>query len=218
MGVIQKGILGSISGKVGPAVFCTLKTQDVVRSLPKKSSKPPVQSQLDQRQKFASVTRFLAEINDIINLGYTANKATISSMNAAVKYHLENAIKGDSPNFALDYEKVVISNGKLLRAENTLAVQAAGPLLQVSWDPADDFDPAEKLARDSDKVMVLVYNAAKDRFLVLNGSAVRGDAAVDVQMPRSFIGDTLYSWMFFVTGDGRKTSPSEFLGMTSPTD
>ena len=66
MGLNSFGTLGSVSGSVGPVVFCTLNDQDVVKGQPKKSNKPPVQAQIDQRDRFKLVTTLLCSSTSLI--------------------------------------------------------------------------------------------------------------------------------------------------------
>ena len=59
MARITKGILGGFSGKVGLVVGASWRGQDIIRSTPKPSSKPPSEKQLLQQLKFRLVIDFL---------------------------------------------------------------------------------------------------------------------------------------------------------------
>ncbi len=49
-----------------PVVGATWRGKDVMRSLPRKSRKPAMQTQKLQREKFTMLTAFLAPINPIV--------------------------------------------------------------------------------------------------------------------------------------------------------
>ncbi len=70
MAKFLKGILGAFSGKVGTVIGACWKGIDYMRSLPKKSTKPPTQLQLDARYQFNLVTGFLRPISGLIKKGF----------------------------------------------------------------------------------------------------------------------------------------------------
>ena len=111
MGLFEKGILGGFRGLVGTVVGSTWRTLDVMKSRPKKSSKVPVQAQIDQRFIFSMVVAFLAKIDEVIAIGYRATTGIKTAMNAAVGDNIANAVTGISPNFSIDYSEVSLSKG-----------------------------------------------------------------------------------------------------------
>ena len=52
MGIIKGGILGGFSNKTGAVIGAYWRTLNVMRGLPRKSSKAATQLQLDQQAKF----------------------------------------------------------------------------------------------------------------------------------------------------------------------
>jgi hypothetical protein len=52
MGIIRQGILGGFRKKTGSVVGAYWRKLDVIRGLPRKSSKPPTIAQLNQQLKF----------------------------------------------------------------------------------------------------------------------------------------------------------------------
>lgn len=65
-----------------------------MKSLPKKTSKPPVRSQIDQRNKFGLITSFLGAISEVVSKGYQSGNKLSGPMNEAVKFNLKEAISG----------------------------------------------------------------------------------------------------------------------------
>ncbi|WP_336734977.1 DUF6266 family protein [Chryseobacterium sp. VD8] len=65
MARITKGILGGFSGKVGTIVGANWRGQDIIRSIPKPSSKQPTNKQLLQQTRFSMVISFLQPLKNI---------------------------------------------------------------------------------------------------------------------------------------------------------
>src|SRR6476659_5936096 len=103
MGRITKGILGGFVGKVGTVIGSQRNGVDIITSIPKKSTKPPTTSQLNQRERFGLGIGFLQPINPILRLGFKSADPRLSSINVAMSYLLQNAITGSSGNYSLDY-------------------------------------------------------------------------------------------------------------------
>ena len=63
MGIINQGILGGFSGKVGPIVGFRWKSNYYIRARAAKISNPRTPKQQEQRGKFATAFSFLKAIN-----------------------------------------------------------------------------------------------------------------------------------------------------------
>lgn len=212
MGIIKDGILGSVSGSVGPVVLCTYRTQEVVKTKPKKSSKPPVQSQIDQRSKFKLVTEFLSSIPEVINSGDKSGKKTSSPMNRAVQYLLDNAITGVSPDFTLDYSKVKLSGSNLATIMDTEVVSVASRSLVLTWGSSEDLDPAVKALRDTDQAMIVFFGDTTRMFYDASGIVTRGEGGYTVKFHPTLLKDTIHGWMFFLSADKKTVFKSTYLG------
>ncbi|HEY0175694.1 MAG TPA: DUF6266 family protein, partial [Pedobacter sp.] len=186
----------------------------VGRSTPKKSTKPPTPAQLDQQSQFGLVTGFLGNISDILALGYQFGPKGITPMNAAVRYHLNTAVKGAYPEYQLDYTKVVISNGN---AKNEIdggidasALAVADAKVTVSWITAEHTDDNPTLP--ADLACLVFYSTTKQRFVTFKGKAERSLLSTTVQIPRSFVGDNFQGYLFFVSPNRKSVSFSDYLG------
>jgi len=163
MAKLPKGILGGISGLVGTVVGATFRTLDIIRSRPKKSSKPPVQKQINQRTKFGLVTEIISRIKVFIDEGFTPKSKYLSPVNTAVQYNLNNAVKGVSPTFEIDFPKMLISNGKMVGVVDATVKAVAERNVTVSWSTDDrDFAEIDKPVRAKDSARLLLYNEVAD--------------------------------------------------------
>lgn len=208
MGTFKKGILGGFSGKVGTVVGANWRGLDVMRSLPKKSGLNPTQQQVEQRQKFALVMGFLSPLTHILSVYYGNVSGTSSRLNNAVSYHLKEAVIGSSPNFMIDYSKVVISKGEVIAAKDAMMTAPQAGVVKLDW--ADN--SGQVLAETSDLVLVVLYNIEKAQFVVADGAATRQDMTLDIAIPAAFSGDTLHAWVGFANMAQKKAASSVYLG------
>jgi hypothetical protein len=214
MGEILKGILSGVSGTVGTVVGSNYRGKDILRSKPKKSSKPPVQAQVDQRFKFGLVTAILSNISDLIKLAFKVKNKYLSPMNTAVQYNLEKAIVGVSPNFELQYSLFRIANGKLQGLTMLTFAAAANLRLNLTWDITDNgmWTPEQKLIRDKDTLRLVLYCEETEMFFTTGYTATRSAGTFQTRMPNAEEGNTVHVWLVVVATDLKSTSTSQYLG------
>lgn len=212
MAKLQIGILGAISGAVGTVVGAVVRGVATIRAKPKKSTKPPVQSQINQRSKFGLMTGFLANAKSEIEIGYQSYNNVMSPMNAAVQFNLKNAITGVTPDFKVDYPNVQISKGSLLGSSTITVAAVAGAMLNITWDVTAELSESDQLLRSTDEGVIMLYAENGKRFLHSIGTITRGDGLINVHLPKVFVGDKLHTWFFFMTADGKSVSTSQYLG------
>ncbi len=208
MGQIFKGILGGFSGKVGTVVGANWRGMDIIRSMPKKSDRTPTQSQLEQRMKFALVTPFLAQVRPIIAAFFGQRQAEKSRRNLATSYHLQEAISGVYPDFAIDYVKVILTKGELLNAENPLATPQAGAQIEFTWDD----NSGQGMATATDGLLLAVYNETRNLWAMQEDAALRSVGTYTQSLPAAWTGETVHVYFTFVSSDARKCANSVYLG------
>ena len=157
MGKISQGVLGGFSGKVGNIVGGTWKGIDYMRIKPSNVANPRTQGQVDQRTKFSNVLNFLQPMTEFLRVGYKLYANKMTQFNSAMSYQLQNAITGVYPDFSIDYTKVLVSKGALLRAEATTGVSTEAGVVQLSWTD----NSASGGAKATDKALIMLYNADK---------------------------------------------------------
>lgn len=218
MGKFLQGILGGVSGLVGTVVGASVHGVPTVRIRPKKSTKAPSQAQINQRNIFSAVTNFVFTALDIVQVGYQYyNGSRLSAANAAVQYHLKNAITGVSPNRKIDYSKVKLSKdiGGLETYSDVAVENAAGVNLNLTWDPAEGYSEAQQLIRNQDKGIFYLYDETSGYSFINNEDITRGDGKFKIHLSRIFIGGKTHSWFFFASADG-KVSRTQYLGAIVP--
>jgi len=193
MGLIKQGILGGFRKKTGTVVGAYWRRLDVIRALPRSNGKAPTQKQINQQLKFGIVTAFLSNISGLIDEGFKVANSTSTAMNLAVAYHLKEAIIGVEPNFGIDLEKVAFSVGKLELPMEFNAV-AVGTTIEFSWTH-DEID--DKLIDATDELVVLAYNASKQKFVKGLTNVPRTAMAHTLQLPSNYVGDEVHVYAGF---------------------
>lgn len=209
MGVIKKGANGGFSGKAGSVVGSSWNGVDYIKGLPKISHKSASLGQIEQRLRFATATRFLGPLAEVLVRGWKGQTSGRNTpVNVAVKYALANALTGVYPDFEMDPSLVLISQGNLGNLLN-LAVQAdeTGGL-SLTWDFIEG-DGARKM---DDEVWVVVYNPIQETFLTYSAKAIRSALELTLALPANFTGQEIHVYVFCIKSDDKKRSRSVYTG------
>jgi len=208
MGTIKKGILGGFSGKVGTVVGASWKGIAYMRSLPQKVKNPRTEPQRMQRSKFALTMNFLKPITGLLRTGWKMYAHRQSPINAAMSYALANAITGTYPNYAIDPSKVMISRGGLAPALNASATASAGASIIFNWSD----NSGSSAAGQTDKALLAVVNPAKSEAVFDTVGATRSDSTMSVNLPADWVGETVETYIGFISEDGKDIANSVYLG------
>lgn len=208
MAKFLKGIHGAYSGKVGNVVGSNWRQVDYVRSLPKPNKKPATPDQLAQRARFGLAVSFLSPINDLLKLGFSDKQQGKSTgYNRALQHLINHGIRGDHPEYEIDYEGVVIARGGLSNLMGVAWEETAPKSIEVSWLPElNKFN-----AFSDDSVILLFYNVERSFFSILE-DGTRADGSLAFTLPDVYEGDRIVGWVFTGHRDGVKTSSSFYLG------
>ncbi|MDR6783342.1 hypothetical protein ABIE26_000170 [Pedobacter africanus] len=167
---------------------------------------PPTQPMLDQRFKFGLMNGWLNRISKLVKPDFADYGVAMSAVNACVGYNLKRAITGVSPNFTIDYSKVLYSRGKLDLPNNPLIATTTAAKLDYSWLAVT----GDTNSKPTDKVTFMVYNTDKDKFVTLQGIVVRSALAYSLQLPPDWSGDNVEAYLSLALANGepvRKIEP-----------
>jgi|TARA_R110000850_G_scaffold254614_1_gene380195 hypothetical protein len=205
MAIFTRGILGPFSGKVGAIVGATWKGKSVLRSAPKKSTKPPSALQLLSRKEFQVTERFLNPLSAWIDMSYSIDPPDMTKRNLAPSYHKKHALLITGDMVAIDYPKALVSMGELRAIDVTAASITGENALALSW--VDNSN--EGLADPGDLLLVVLYAPATHQYYFSQDAATRQDGSVVLPLPASFSGLELHCWAGFrdavtgITADSR---------------
>lgn len=206
MGTFKKGILGGFSGTIGTVIGGSWKGIEYMRSKPNKKPGGTSPKQLVQQAKFAEVVEFESTMTGLLETSFKDFAVKMSGYNNAVSYNLKNAITGSYPNFQVDYSMVLVSRGDLPNA-TAPAATVTGGIVYFTW--TDNSGVAS--AQPDDAAILVVYCAAlKTTIYTLNGG-VRSAGAANIDVS-TFAGNTVETWLGFISADGKKVSNSFYTG------
>lgn len=207
MATIKKGILGGFSGKVGNVVGASWKDIEYIRSLPSKVSNPRSAKQLTQRSRFSLVGHFLKVALPVVRLGFSRSADGRNSVySAAMAWNIRYALKGDYPDFEIDFSKVALSMGGLY-APGNLSVAYDSGKMNFTWNT----DTSDNGA-DDDQVALVAYDAAGDELEYDLNAGPRGDGSASLRLPDDWSGREAEAFAFFVSDSGDDVSKTVYAG------
>ena len=198
------GPLDPISEKAGPLIGRIVDGEGIITGLHKKSNKPATRKQLDQQLKWRLITDLLAYIPDVIKLGFATTKKRVTAMNEAVSYNLINAINGVSPSFGIDYDKLTLSQGKLIGLKDLGAGSGATQgTIKFEWF-ADTFVGTQ--GGPADELVIVVYEPVMKEFITLIGAAPRSAGTFSMNVPVDFTDKDVHCYLFFTSETGKRSN------------
>ena len=207
MGTIKKGILGGFSGKVGSVGGGTWNGITYMRSLPSNVKNPRTEKQLSQRSKFALTVKFLKPIHPYLRVGFKGFAGGQTAFNAAMSYHLSNAISGEYPNYELDFTKALVSCGSLVTAEKVEATLVDG---RVTFTWIDNSGIGN--ASPTDRAMPLVFNSTRNEAVYIKAGDARAEESTYLNLPSHWLDDEIQIYLGFISDDGLNVANSVYLG------
>jgi hypothetical protein len=195
MGVISKGILGGVSGKIGNVVGGNWKSIDYLRSLPASVANPNTSLQQDQRTKFVLTLNFLQPITEFIRVGYASLAIKMTAFNAAFSEVIQNAITGTFPNYAIDFPNVKLAKGNLASTISASCSSTTAATVHIGWDTTlQGF-----LDSPTDKMICVVYNPSRMEAVYNLNGATRDTGTLDIDVPAFYSGDTVHCYIAFTS-------------------
>lgn len=207
MAVISQGILGPISGKVGTVIGGSWKGIDYIRGLATSISNPNTLAQQEQRAKFSLMVAFLRPLLSFLHLGFRSSAIRMTAFNAAMSYNVKNAIKGLFPAFTIDFPKILVSKGLLPGVLNPNASSTVASQITFTWEDNTE----EEGAQGSDTACFVVYSPDLKKAVCVVGAATRATGTQMIQLPDSFSGLEVQTYMSFALADESEVSDSSFV-------
>lgn len=194
MATFKDGANGGFSGKIGSVVGYQWRGINVMRALPKKSTKPRSEKQLANETRMKLAMSFLSPLTGIIRVGFqqAAEGLPMTPFNIALSYHKKHAIGGVYPELFFDYSKAKISTGSLAPAES-LAVGWVQDGLSISWEASSK----DKLVNEQNTIIVLFLPGAPDKWEICTSGITRGMGHYLFPLPSAIIGTELHVYVSF---------------------
>ena len=209
MAIINAGILGSVSGTIGNVVGSSRNGVNYIRIKSTKVRNPQTEGQMVQRAKFGMVQQFLSPLTEVVKVGFKNNSSGMEPINYASSYNLQNAIKGVYPEFEMNAEALLLSQGSLCQVQGLQAELKDGAM-KFTW--THNANNKFGAWSPNDKAMLVVYNVTRGQVGVSFGEFTRVSSTGSIELPDHFAGDTLWAFAFFVSETGNVVSTSQYVG------
>jgi len=209
MGKINKGygILGGFRGTVGSVVGGNWRGIDTMRAVAKPRKGKSTAAQIDQQMKFGIATKFISAKRHLLEIGFKNFAVEMTGTNSALSHTLRHAITGVSPNYSLDYSKILLFRGSLSVPPAPVASSTQAGIVSFSWTN----DPAILDADPTDKAILVVYCESSNSTAYTMAGAARSTMAATLAIS-GFSGKTVQTWIAFISVDGKRISNSVFAG------
>jgi hypothetical protein len=207
MARIQEGMHGGFTGKVGKLVGGKWNGIDYVRSIGKRSTTEATQQQLDHRSKMALAVSFMKTFKRVVKIGYRDAAVKMSGYNAATRYLFKNAITGESPEYRIDYSKVMLCRGENRGPIGAKASSPAAETITFTWSTRDKSGEV----KPTDKAILVAYCEAFNVSVFTLQGPDRSTGTGSLEMPE-FSGQEVHTWLSFISADGKIVFDSTYIG------
>jgi hypothetical protein len=208
MATYDKGILGSVSGKIGTVVGGTWKGIDYLRSKGRrKRNAVPTEKQKVHRAKFSFVAKFIQSMSGLPEMTFKHYTKEMTASNFLFSYTMDKVLKGAYPDFSLDYQLAIVAKGSLPNGINPAAVKNGIGQVQFNWSD----NSGNGIAKPDDKAILVVYCEDLNQCQYKIPGADR-QAGTDTLNVSAFSGKLVQTWLSFISADGDDTATSIFTG------
>ncbi|TKC63711.1 hypothetical protein FBD94_05020 [Pedobacter hiemivivus] len=215
MARLPKGILGPITGIVGPVVGAVWKgVVPYVRLRPKKKKKKkrkvsPAQHANEGKFRFGNL--WMIPFHPYIITGFQNMPLDKPAISIAFAINYSQAIMGTYPDFEIDYAKVVLSIGDLPGLEEPTIAFTASDTLELHW-----IDTKRRFTSFDDQIMLVLYSrelAMTDGFI---GGIKRATKKCSFQFDGELVGKALDVYVSVLSLNRKKIANSIYLGRIEP--
>ncbi len=208
----KKGILGPVSGKIGPVIGSSWKGIPYLKAAPKVTKgRMPSPAQQAHYQKFKFLNTWLRPLHPFLMIGYQNLAVRTTEINAAFSYNFKTALTSNGGNFQVDFEKFRISRGNLKGILGPKLMLLNENTLQLSWQNLDG-----RLSSYNDQLMLLVYN---DELRIADGftsGVKRAAKSCKFTFDQRLVGKPFHVFVGLTALNRREISDSQYLGRVEP--
>ena len=208
MAKAPQGILGGIRGKIGNVVGSNWKGIAVLKSMPLSVANPKTAGQVAQRGKMTQAVKAgRALLAALITTYWNPFAQYMSGFNKFISENIATFTTAGFTTFADFYSM----RGSLVGAIVTgVGADDSDNTIGLTW--TDNSGTGDALG--TDEVVVVVYNANQDYWLVDAGNAVRSDGSLNINDSNMSTGDELKVYTAFSRPDVSKVSDSVYNAVT----
>jgi hypothetical protein len=210
MGIINKGILGPVSGTIGTVVGGSWKGISYLRSQSTSSRTSFSVPQLEQQAKFSLTMKFLQTRTPLLTVSFKDYAVKMSGFNNAMRYTLLNGITGTYPTFDINYSSVLVSRGDLPNASSPAASSTASGTVDFNWTDNSGMGKAQP----TDTSILVVYAPDRNQCIYTTVGAARSTGSASLSVP-AFNGLNVETYIGFLSADGKNVASSIYTGQVT---
>lgn len=209
MAIVENGIMGTVTGKIGPITSYIRNGRNVLRSRKNNGVVRSTKARLGQREKIEVCNAFTRAFTGtgFFNITFPAYGQAGTGYNRATSTLMNLAVTGNYPGQSLSWPKVMIARGPLPGAEN----------VSVTIDPANNClftwtdNSNTGTAHGTDKVILCAFHTTQKTAVYSLDAGMRKDlnSMLDINSlePGEFA-----TWISFINSRG-DVADSVFAGM-----
>jgi hypothetical protein len=209
MAKLKNGILGPISGSIGPITGATWKEIAYIKERPKKTNKKRKSSpaQLAVQHKFRFIQHFMVPFYPYINVGFSRLAKDKTEINAAFSANYKTAFSGVWPDIKVDYASFKISSGRLMGLHHLQIARTTPLRLELSWERAT----LRNVAHD-DQLMLVVYSPELKMTDGFIGGVKRNALSCSFDLNARFENQDVEVYVSMTSASRKSISDSIYLG------
>lgn len=213
MAKLRSGILGPVSGRIGPVVGSTWKNVSYIKRRAKKRKKKRVPSpaQLANENRFKFIQQWLVPFYPYITVGFAKHAVDKIEINAAYSANYKRAFSGDWPDISVDHSQILLSLGDLPGLPNAEIERVSGFRLELKWEKSY----SRKISFE-DQLMLVVYCPdlkMTDGFI---GGIKRNALKCEFEFDERMADYDVEVYLGVTSSDRKKIANSVYLGRLQP--
>ena len=200
MAIIKQGILGPLSGIIGPVVGCIMKNGTCyLRTPPLDYHDAKTPGQLRNRFKMRLNMSFMTKVKEFarMNMGRVASKLNMSGVNMVLSWNYQrmSTVGEDARSGIIHYDKIVMSDGPVGGVIGQMALRTEEGIL-LAWHD----NSGGTRCNPDDLLRVMVYNERLEEALSFYDVACRENGSCLLSLPLEWMEDRLHLWLVFRNG------------------
>lgn len=209
---LKQGILGPISGKIGPVIGGIWKNIPYLREAARPGSKKKKRSeaQIASSEKFKFINKWLEPFQPYVSIGFNVLAVHKTERNIAHTLNYD-AVTGIHPNLNVDYSKVVISKGSLPMLFSPQISMASATEVKLDWQQI--IHPRSKY---NDQVMLMLYCPEIGYADGFTGGVNRALKTTTFKFHPKLAGKLLHAYVSITSASRKMVANSQYLGALTP--
>lgn len=199
MATIEHGIMGAVTGRVGPVTSYIRCGRNVIRTAKSTGIVKKTAARLAQREKINVCNAFTGAFTGtgFFNITFPPYGQHGTGYNRATAALMNLAITGAYPGQSLSWQKVLIARGPLPGGENVSIVKDSSNNITFTW--ADNSGTGT--ARETDRVILCAYCPERKQaiFSLDAGTRISSNAVLHVS---AFENKEIVTWISFINNNG----------------